>query len=61
MIFFFFWFCFVFFSPPPPNYSISILISKVSLYFNPEANYLWVRNSSQVLIQKKTDLFPPLV
>lgn len=35
------------------NYSISIFISKVSLYFNPEANYLWVRNSSQVLIKMK--------
>lgn len=35
------------------------LFSKVSLYFNPEVNYLWVRNSSQVLIEMKTNLSPP--
>lgn len=41
------------------NYGISIRISKVALYLNPEANYLWIRNSSQIPIKMKTNHSPP--
>lgn len=41
------------------NYGISIRISKVTLYLNPEANYLWIRSSSQIPIKMKTNHSPP--
>lgn len=37
------------------------LFLRSPFFFNPDANYLWVRNSSQLLIKMNTNLSPPLV